>query len=69
MMQFKTSGAYEVATNSIKRVAISRSIEGYIVSTPEGRLLDEVKRSGPFETFEKAKRDAECHVGMKMNFK
>jgi hypothetical protein len=68
MMQFKESGAYQVATNSIKHVAIHKSFKGYMVYTPEGRLLDSFESAGPFVDFESAKRNAEMNVGMKMNW-
>ena len=68
MMMFKGSGAYQVATNSIKHVAIHKSFKGYMVYTPEGRLLDEFTSAGPFVDFESAKRNAEMNVGMKMNW-
>ena len=68
MMQFKDSGAYRVATNAIKHVAIHKSFKGYMVYTPEGRLLDEFTSAGPFVDFESAKRNAEMNVGMKMNW-
>jgi len=66
MMTFEQSGAYQVATNSIKRVMIFRSFQGYMVSTPDGRLLDEFTSAGPFVDFEAAKRNAEMNVGMKI---
>ena len=68
MMQFKKSGAYQVATNSIKHVAIIKKAKGYRVYTINGRLLDDVTYAGPFASFEEAKRNAEMNVGMKMNW-
>lgn len=61
-----------VATNSLRKVHIVRHITAnfdrneWMVYTPEGRLDDDVKVAGPFESFERAKRDAEYTVGMKI---
>jgi hypothetical protein len=60
--------AYKEAVNSIKPVKIHKGFEGYMVYTPEGRLLDEFTSAGPFIDFESAKRNAEMNVGMKMNW-
>lgn len=64
MMTFNT---YNEATNSIKPVMIHKSFQGYMVFTPEGRLLDGFESAGPFTSFEKAKRNAEANVGVNMN--
>jgi hypothetical protein len=56
------------ATNSIKPVMIHKTFKGYMVFTPEGRLLDTFTSAGPFVDFEAAKRNAECNVGMAMNW-
>ena len=68
MMQFKTSGAYQVATNSIKHVAINRSPTGWWLNLPEGDLYTDKKQMFCFNTFNEAKRHAEANVGMKMNW-
>ena len=68
MMIFKTSGAYKVATNSIKPVKIARSATGYWLHLPEGDLYKNVKQLFCFNSFEEAKRHAEMNVGMKMNW-
>lgn len=65
MMQFNE---HNEATNSIKPVMIHKGFKGYMVYTPEGRLLDEFTSAGPFVNFESAKRNAEMNVGMKMNW-
>ena len=63
-----------VATNSLRKVEIVRQVSNkfdrneWMVYTPNGRLLDDIKAAGPFESFERAKRDAECNVGMAMNW-
>lgn len=67
MMNFETSGAYQVATNSIKRVAINRSPTGYWLILPKGDLYKDNKQMFCFNTFDEAKRYAEANVGMKMN--
>lgn len=56
------------ATNSIKSVMIHKGFKGYMVFTPEGRLLDNFTSAGPFGDFESAKRNAEMNVGMAMNW-
>lgn len=64
-----------VATNSLRKVHIVRHISAtfdrneWMVYTPEGRLDDDIKVAGPFESFERAKREAECEVGMKMKWR
>ena len=70
MMQFKTSGAYQVATNSIKHVAIHKADEdAFFLNMPEGDLyIDAPINRIFFETFEEAKRWAETRVGVKMNW-
>lgn len=75
MMTFKAVSETEaVATNSIKKVMIVRGISNvfdrnfWVVYTPEGRLLDDAVQSGPFTSYEDAKRDAEMNVGMAMNW-
>lgn len=75
MMTFKAlNETHAVATNSIKEVTIVRFISDvfdrnyWMVYTPEGRLLDDVVEAGPFTSYEAAKRDAECNVGMKINW-
>ena len=68
MMTFEKSGAYQVATNSIKRVMIHKNVQGWMLLTPEGGLLDDFTSRGPFVSFEAAKRNAEMNVGMKMNW-
>ena len=65
MMQFNV---HNEATNSIKPVKIHKGFNGWMVFTPEGRLLDEFTSAGPFVDFESAKRNAEMNVGMKMNW-
>lgn len=63
------------ATNSLRKVEIVRQISDkfdrnqWMVYTPEGRLDDDVKVAGPFESFERAKREAEYTVGMLIFFK
>ena len=63
-----------VATNSLRKVHIVRHISAlfdrneWMVYTPEGRLDDDIKVAGPFESFDRAKREAECEVGMAMNW-
>lgn len=72
MMQFNQSETHShiyEATNSIKPVEIYRTnTNQWLVYTPEGRLLDDFTSAGPFVDFESAKRNAECNVGMKMNW-
>lgn len=69
MMNFEQTGNTFTATNSIKTVIINKNYAGqYMVFTPEGRLLDDFESAGPFIDFEIAKRNAEMHVGMKMNW-
>lgn len=68
MMTFETSGAYQVATNSIKPVYITRSASSYWLRLPEGDLYENKKQLFSFDTFEEAKRYAEMTVGMKMNW-
>jgi hypothetical protein len=68
MMTFKTSGAYQVATNSIKPVKIARGVTGYWLHLLEGDLYEDTKQLFCFDTFEEAKRYAETTVGMKMNW-
>lgn len=63
-----TFNEYNEATNSIKPVMIHNAFNGYMLYTPEGRLLDDFTSAGPFVTFEEAKRNAEMNVGMKMNW-
>jgi len=63
-----TFNEYNEATNSIKPVMIHKTFKGYMVFTPEGRLLDEFTSAGPFVDFETAKQNAEMNVGMKMNW-
>lgn len=69
MMTFKKTGTVSTATNSIKTVMINKNYANqFMVYTPEGRLLDDVTSAGPFVDFESAKRNAECNVGMAMNW-
>ena len=75
MMTFKAiNETTAVATNSLRKVEIVRQVSNkfdrneWMVYTPNGRLLDNIKVAGPFESFERAKRDAECTVGMAMNW-
>ncbi len=63
-----TFNEHNKATNSIKPVMIHKAFNGYMVFTPEGRLDDNFTSAGPFVDFEAAKRNAECNVGMKMNW-
>jgi hypothetical protein len=56
------------ATNSIKPVMIHKTFTGYMLFTPKGRLLDNIESAGPFVDFESAKRNAECNVGMAINW-
>ena len=75
MMQFAiVDENTAVATNSIKSVRIVREVTDnfdrnvWTVYTEEGRLLDDVTVSGPFNYFDVAKRDAECEVGMSIKY-
>jgi hypothetical protein len=69
MMTFEQSGNVFTATNSIKPVLINKNhVNQYTIFTPEGRLFDGFTSAGPFLDFETAKRNAECNVGMKMNW-
>lgn len=68
MMTFKTSGAYQVATNSIKDVMIARGVTGYWLHLIEGDLYSDEKQLHCFDSFEKAKKFAEANVGIKMNW-
>ena len=68
MMQFEQFGQTFDATNSIKPVTIHKAFNGWMVFTPEGRLLDNFESAGPFIDFETAKRNAETHVGVKVEF-
>jgi len=63
-----TFNEYNEATNSIKPVMIHKSFNGYMLYTPEGRLLDEFTSAGPFVDFDSAKRNAEMNVGVSVNF-
>lgn len=63
-----TFNEFNEATNSIKPVMIHKAFKGYMLYTPEGRLLDDFTSAGPFESFDAAKRNAEMNVGMKMNW-
>jgi len=63
-----TFNEHNEATNSIKPVMIHKTFKGYVVFTPEGRLLDAFTSAGPFVDFEAAKRNAETNVGMAMNW-
>ena len=67
MMTFKTSGAYQVATNSIKPVKIARGVTGYWLHLPEGDLYKDKKQTFCYDTFDQAKRHAEANVGIKMD--
>jgi hypothetical protein len=69
MMTFEQTGTVFTATNSIKPVIINKNhANQYMLFTPEGRLLDNFTSAGPFVDFETAKRNAECNVGMAMNW-
>jgi hypothetical protein len=76
MMTFEAvSETIAVATNSLKKVVIVRSINPFdydrnfwMVYTPEGRLDDNKDSAGPFTSWEQAKREAECEVGMAMGW-
>ena len=76
MMMFEAiNETTAVAINSIKTVRIVREANPFnydrnvwMLYTPEGSLLDESTTSGPFISFEAAKRNAEMTVGMKMNW-
>jgi hypothetical protein len=75
MMQFNViNETTAVATNSLREVSIVRSVTSefdrneWMVYTPNGRLLDDVKVAGPFDSFNRAQRDAECTVGMAINW-
>ena len=75
MMQFAIVDENTVvATNSIKSVRIVREVTDnfdrniWTVYTDEGRLDDNVTVSGPFDSYNAAVRDAECEVGMSINF-
>jgi len=68
MMTFEQSGNVFTATNSIKPTIINKSFKGYMLYTPEGRLLDGFTSAGPFVSLDAAKRNAEMNVGMKMNW-
>lgn len=68
MMTFEQAGNTFTATNSIKTVIINKGFNGYMLFTPEGRLLDNFESAGPFTSFEAAKRNAEMNVGMKINW-
>jgi hypothetical protein len=49
-------------------VTIHKAFNGWMLFTPEGRLFDNFESAGPFIDFETAKRNAETHVGVKVNF-
>lgn len=75
MMQFEIVNENTVvATNSLKSVRIVREVTDefdrnvWTVYTDDGRLDDDVTVSGPFNSFDAAKRDAECEVGMFIKF-
>lgn len=69
MMIFEQFGRTFEATNSIKSVNIHKRHDNtFMLFTPEGGLLDEFTSRGPFITFEEAKRSAETHVGVKVQF-
>lgn len=76
MMQFETvaigTNAPDIymATNSIKPVVIRAMDESaFFLDMPEGDLYNDFKiMSLFFDTFDAAKRWAETHVGMKMNW-
>lgn len=66
MMTFKKNNSHFEAINSIKTVIIMESAanRGWMVYTPNGRLMDEFTSAGPFVSFEAAKKNAEMNVGM-----
>ena len=68
MMTFEESANVFTATNSIKSTIIIKGFKGYMLYTPEGRLLDGFTSAGPFVSLDAAKRNAEMNVGMKMNW-
>jgi len=63
-----------MATNSLREVYIDRIVTDefdrneWMVYTPKGRLDDMVISSGPFASFDAARRDAEANVGFNMNW-
>lgn len=67
MMTFETSGAYQVATNSVKPVKIARGVTGYWLHLPEGDFFGDKKQMFCYDTFEQAKRHAEENVGIQIN--
>jgi hypothetical protein len=76
MMMFTTiDETTAVATNSLREVRIVRSVTSefdrneWMVYTPNGRLDDDVKVAGPFDSFNRAQRDAECTVGMTIKWR
>ena len=75
MMQFAIVDENTVvATNALKSVRIVREITDnfdrniWTVYTDEGRLDDDVTVSGPFNSYRDAVRDAECEVGMSIQW-
>ena len=69
MMTFEQVRNIFTATNSNKPVIITKNhANQYMVFTPEGRLLDGFTSTGPFVSFEAARRNAEMNVGMRMNW-
>lgn len=76
MMTFKAiNETTAVATNALREVYIHRIVTDefdrneWVVYTPKGRLDDMVTSSGPFASFDDARRDAEANVGFNMNWK
>jgi hypothetical protein len=76
MMTFEAvSETIAVATNSLKRVVIVRSVDPFnydrnlwMVYTPDGRLDDNKDSAGPFTSWERATREAEAEIGMTMKW-
>lgn len=72
MMRFTETveGVFRSINTGSLPVWIYEETEGdWVTETPNGRLLDDVKMSGPFGSFEEAKRNAEAHVAMCIRFK
>jgi len=76
MMVFDAiNGTTAVARNSIKEVRIVRTVNPFdydrnfwMLYTPGGGIDDDITTHGPFTSYEAAKRNAEMHVGVKMDW-
>lgn len=67
MLIEKTAPGMYAATNTCKPVIFHETeAGGWLIHTPQGRLLDDVKAEGDFANLNAAVRYAETVVAMKM---